>query len=134
LHLADGTTAMSLYDDTPATEADVVTAVTRLAAVFPAPHPQFYNLLAERIIASRMKAEQLKDAVNNLIDNHPYREFRIAELLAHDNTVRLYTYSEVCTLVTKGEADFSEFRVEVIDGVPYRIKLSELAQKTAKTR
>jgi hypothetical protein len=125
---------MSLYDDTPATEADVVTAVTRLAAVFPAPHPQFYNLLSERIVASSMNAEQLKDAVNNLIDNHPYREFRIAELLAHDNTVRLYTYREVCTLVTEGKADFSEFRVEEIDGVPYRIKLSELAQKTAKNK
>ncbi len=86
----------------------------------------FFNVLAERIIANGFTGKRLKDAVNYILDNFKYKELVISDIIRFDKQVKLYTYNEVCYLVTKNQASFSDFEVREIEGSHYRVKKSDL--------
>lgn len=86
----------------------------------------FFNVLAERIVANHFTGKRLKDAVNSIIDTFQYKELNISDVVKFDKRIKLYSYNEVCTLVTKGEANFSDFVVKEIDGKPFRVKKTDL--------
>lgn len=88
--------------------------------------PIFFDLLAERVIENDFTAKRLSDAVNHLIDNFNYKELNIADVIKFDRKAKLYTYSEVCRMVSKGEAAFSDFEIREINGECYRVKKTDL--------
>lgn len=103
-------------------------ACNRLGAAFPKMQPVFFDLLAERIVENNFTSKRLSDAVNHLIDNFNYKELNISDVIKFDRKAKLYTYSEVCRMVSKGEATFSDFDIREINGECYRVKKVDMIQ------
>ena len=118
--------SVSLYRGEPASVNEILTSMNRLAASFPRMGNDFFNILAERIRANNFTSSRLRDAVNYLIDNFSYKELNVADIIRFDKKVKLYTYRDVCNLVSKGEASMSDFVVREVNGCCYRVKKSDL--------
>ena len=82
----------------PATNQDVMPHILRLAVNFPAMNTAytagagnaqitFWTVLAEQIIALGWSAERVRYAVEYMLRNCPFREFRVAEFLQLDKNV-----------------------------------------------
>lgn len=78
----------------------------KLQSAFPKQSKEFFNVLAERLIANGFTDERLADAVNNVIDTFQYKELNISDIVKFDKKIRLYTYSEACRLVTEKGYEF----------------------------
>lgn len=89
---------------------------------FPKMENEFFNLLSERVRANKFTTKRLNDAINHLIDNFNYKELNIADIIKFDKKVKLYSYNDVCKMVSKGEASFTDFAIKEIDGTHYRVK------------
>lgn len=103
--------SLSLYNDELATDDEIGNALELLSAAFPmqdtAVAGKFFVLLANRIKANKMTGKRLSDAVANLLDNHHYASFKIADIISFDRREKLYTYSEVLREVNNtGRWDF----------------------------
>ena len=122
----DGTAGVSLYAGDPATPGEVAVAMARLRAAFPRMAPEFFNLLAERVVERGFTAARLRDAVNETLDGFRYRELSIADIIGYDRRLRLYSYKEVAALVTRGEAEFSDFAIREFGGVAYRVRKADI--------
>jgi hypothetical protein len=121
-----GSDELSLYTDREAVLSDITVQMARLKVSFPKMEGSFFNILAERILSNKFTVHRLKDAVNQIIDNFQYRELTVSDIIRFDKRIKLYTYNEVCNLITKGQASFDEFEVREIDGCHYRIKKTDL--------
>lgn len=88
----------------------------------------FFNLLSERVVANGFSNERLKDAINHILDNFQYKELVISDIIKFDRKVKLYTYSEVVSMVTKGLATWSDFEIREINGNHFRVKKADLYQ------
>lgn len=86
----------------------------------------FFNILSERLSDNGFSDERMKDAVNYVIDNFQYKELNVSDIIKFDKRVKLYTYNEVCNMVTKGQANFSDFDIREINGNFFRVKKSDL--------
>lgn len=93
---------------------------------FPKMGNEFFNLLSERVRANKFTTKRLSDAINHLIDNFNYKELNIADIVKFDKKVKLYSYNDVCKMVSKGEASFTDFVIKEIDGTHYRVKKTDL--------
>lgn len=93
---------------------------------FPKMENEFFNLLSERVRANKFTTKRLNDAINHLIDNFNYKELNIADIVKFDKKVKLYSYNDVCKMVSKGEASFTDFAIKEIDGTHYRVKKTDL--------
>lgn len=120
-----GESSVSIYRGEPATAEEVFVGMNRLRTAFPKMSPEFFNLLSERVTAKKFTSARLRDAVNHLIDNFSYKELNVSDVIKFDKRHRLYTYNEVCALVGRGAARFTDFKVIEIDGKPYRVKTTE---------
>jgi len=87
---------------------------------------EFFVLLTEFIIKEGFTKERLSDAVNNVIATFKYKEINISDIISYDKRVKLYTYSEVTSLVTQGKASFGDFEIRKVDGKKYRVLKSDL--------
>lgn len=123
---SSGGMAVSLYRDNEASPRDIAISIKRLELAFPKMERGFFDLLAERIIANGFTAERLKDAVNHVLDNFQYKELNISDIIRFDRRAKLYTYSEVCQLVTAGKAAWDDFERREINGTVFRIKKADL--------
>ena len=61
-----------------------------------------------------------------VIDNFNYKELNIADIIKFDKRAKLYSYNDVCKMVSKGEATFSDFAVKEINGTHYRVKKTDI--------
>lgn len=104
--------------------------MNKLKVSFPKMSSEFFNVLAERIVANGFTNERLKDAVNHVLDNFQYKELTISDIVKFDKRVKLYTYNEVCVLVTKNQASFEDFEVKRINGSYFRIKKTDIQTAT----
>lgn len=109
-----------------ATPIEVEQAVNRISAAFPRMSSEFFVLLASFIKKEGFTSERLKDAINHVISSFKYKELNISDIIQFDKRVKLYTYSEVCNLVTKGQANFSDFEIRTIGDKTFRVKKSDL--------
>lgn len=72
-------------------------------------------ILSQRIIARKMTARQLTDAVNNLIDNYRYPIPTIAEVIGFDKKVKVYTHQDVVKSIQEGFT-FENYDIIEING------------------
>lgn len=72
-------------------------------------------IMMQRIAEKKMTAQQITDAVNNLIDNFKYQVPTIADVVSFDRKVKLYTHQEIVDLIPKGY-EFSMFEKITING------------------
>lgn len=102
--------------------------MNRLKAAFPkmASNNDFFDLLSERVVANGFSNERLKDAINQILDNFQYKELVISDIIKYDRKIKLYTYSEVVNMVTKGLATWPDFEIKEINGNHFRVKKADL--------
>lgn len=117
---------ISLYNGEAASPKEIAVSLGRLMMAFPKMSNGFFDLLAERIAANKFTSRRLYDAINSLIDNFNYKELNIADIIKFDKKVKLYSYNEVCRMVSKGEVSFSDFEIREINGECYRVKKTDL--------
>lgn len=92
----------------------------KLQSAFPKQNKEFFNLLAERLIANGFTDERLTDAVNKVIDTFQYKELNISDIVKFDKKIRLYSYSQACRLVTEKGYEFEkDLHRTTIDGKVY---------------
>lgn len=106
----------------------VLQSVNRLKLAFPKMSDEFFNILSERVVANSFCNDRLKDAVNYVLDNFQYKELNVSDVIKFDKRVKLYSYNEVCVMVTKNQASFSDFQIIEIAGITYRIKKTDIQQ------
>lgn len=126
---SNGTSEISLYSG-PLEPNIVLQSMNRLKAAFPkmSDNKEFFNLLSERVVANGFSNERLKDAVNQVLDNFQYKELVISDIIKYDRKIKLYTYSEVVSMVTKGLATWLDFEIREINGNHFRVKKADLYQ------
>ena len=103
--------SISLYGGEPAGAQEIAESISRLMDAFPKMENEFFNLLSERVRANKFTTKRLNDAINHLIDNFNYKELNIADIVKFDKKVKLYSYNDVCNMVSKGEASFTDFAI-----------------------
>lgn len=123
---SNGEMSVSLYNGRSADPSEVAVGMKRLKVAFPKMDNAFFNLLAERVMDNGFSSERLKHAINHVLDNFQYKELNISDIIRFDKRVRLYSYNEVCVLVSKGQASFTDFEKREINGTVYRVLKSEL--------
>lgn len=121
----------SIYKDEIASPSEIKNAVAMLSAAFPMDNKEeqarFYALLTSRIAANNFTSKRLADAIGNLIDNHPYKTIKIADVISYDKKIKLYSYNEYCREVGKFENAHKDFKVYgKIDDITYWYRQSEL--------
>ncbi len=114
---------MSLYRGS-LSDVGIAKSMRKLQCAFPKQSKEFFNVLAERLIANGFTDERLADAVNNLIDNFQYKELNISDIVRFDKKMRLYSYKEACRLVTEEGYEFGKDlqRVDMDDKVYWIMK------------
>lgn len=98
---------VSLYLDA-LSDMGVAKNMRRLQSAFPKQSKEFFNVLAERLIANGFTDQRLTDAVNNAIDNFQYKELNISDIVRFDKKMRLYNYSEACRMITQDGYEFGK--------------------------
>lgn len=116
---------LSIYRDSLPSLDDLKVATHRLSIAFPKMSKEFFVLLTEFVSKEKFTAERLKDAVNHVIANFQYKELNISDIIQFDRRVKLYNYSDVCDLVTRGKATFEDFEIIEVNGEKFRIKKTD---------
>lgn len=131
--------SITTYRDEKATADDVRMAIGKLDAAFPnsfkteEEKSRFYAILTEMVIRQGLSSKQLSDAIYNcLVNCKTYKQINISDIVGYDKRLKLYGYNEMCVMVTKGEAEMSDFyRVKIRDKYFY-IKKSEAEMMKGK--
>lgn len=118
---------VSLYQGS-LSDVGIAKSMRKLQSAFPKQSKEFFNVLAERLIANGFTDERLADAVNNLIDNFQYKELNISDIVRFDKRMRLYSYKEACRLVTEEGYEFGKDlqRVDMDDKVYWIMKKRQI--------
>lgn len=112
---------LSLYEGS-LSDMGVAKNMRKLQSAFPKQGKEFFNVLAERLIANGFTDERFADAVNHVIDTFQYKELNISDIVKFDKKVKLYNYSEACTLVTRDGYEFGrDLKRTEMDGRVYWI-------------
>ena len=80
----------------------------KLQVAFPKQSKEFFNVLAERLIANGFTDSRLSDAVNHVIDNFQYKELNISDIVRFDKKTKFYNYKDACILVTEKGYEFGK--------------------------
>ena len=82
----------------------------------------------EFILKEKFTQKRLEDAVNHVIANFQYKELNIFDIIKFDRRIKLYTYNEVCELVTTNKARFEDFEIRKIENQTFRVRKTDLLQ------
>ena len=106
---------ISLYSGEPANKDQIFSASQKLIAAFPDVTVDFVILLTERFIDNKFTAQRVKDAINHIIDNSPYKRPAIADIISFDRKVKLFTHSEIQAKCAPGYPAFEYYERVVIN-------------------
>lgn len=123
--LEDGQYYISAYKG-ELTAPGVTENMAKIKAAFPGLHIGFYAVFAERIREAGFTDERLGDAVKYVIDNCIYPSPTIANFLAYDKRIKLFSYVDMLDKVHTGGAQVWEYYGKrKIDGVVYWYLLAD---------
>ena len=91
------------------TQPALVESVARVKATFPQLPPEFFKILIERVKDKGFSDKRLIDAVNHVIDTCQYPNPTMANFLSFDKRIKVYSYNDVCNIVTRHEGAFADF-------------------------
>ena len=115
---------ITLYSDTLADTPDIIEAQKAIKKSFPNLPAGFYDMLDDRIRASKFTAERLRDAVNYVIDNCIYPTPTIANFITFDRIVKIYTYEKVCHMAELfGPEMFETYPVVILPGCTAHVRV-----------
>ena len=123
----NGNYEISKYSPGEVSDAVLATSIKKLQVAFPSRPPEFFNLMAERIVANGFSDEKLEDAVGKAIDTFSYKEINISDVVNFDRKIRLYTYNEVANAVAEqGYSMGRDFEKREVDGRVFWVKVTDL--------
>lgn len=88
-------TEMIAYVGEPATPQETAQCLKILSISFPDMPPEFFDILNKMIIRENISGLQLGKAVENLLCNHRYRTFTIAEIIGFNPKIKLYEWQDI---------------------------------------
>lgn len=106
---SDGTKSVSLYVADNLSDVGIAKNLKKLQIAFPKQSVEFFNVLAERLIANGFTDERIKDAVNHIIDSFQYKELNISDIIKFDKRIKLYSHSDICNEIHNNRVSFSDF-------------------------
>lgn len=111
-----GSSEVSIFQDRPATLAQLESVTAQLAVAFPQMSPEFWSLLGKRIAEKRISGQRLEYAVNQVIDNFTYQRLTIADILGEktDRKFRVLTYGQMlaeCSKVGCSTEDYAPIKI-----------------------
>jgi len=110
LNTSGTSNSVSIYSG-ELTTITIIEQVKRLKLAFPNAGAGFFDLVMDRVKEKKFSDQRLKDAVNNLIDNHRYPNPLVSDVVSFDRRAKLHTHSQVCDKVSDGfKWDDFEFR------------------------
>jgi hypothetical protein len=71
-------------------------------------------ILAQRIMDKKMSANQLTDAINNVIDTLKYPIPTVADIVSYDKKEKLYNHKEVAESIKEGYS-FDDYEMITIN-------------------
>lgn len=106
-------TYLSEYVGEPVTKDEIAFAVSRLRGNFTAmaDNNVFWTELQSQIVKCGFTGQRLLDAVDYVIQNNPYREIRIADIVNYGRGAKLYTYSQMSDICWKNQVTTDEFEI-----------------------
>lgn len=115
-----GSSEVSIFQDQPATLAQIESTTAQLAVAFPQMSPEFWSLLGKRIVERRISGKRLEYAVNQVIDNFTYQRLTIADILGDktNKKYRIYSHTEMANEVHRVGGTTSDFAPLRINGYP----------------
>jgi hypothetical protein len=114
----------------PSTQG-IAVHIARLKIAFPKMERHFFDILAERIVDNDFTEKRLEDAVNYIIDNFPYKELNVADIIKFDRKIKLYTGNEFVNAQMNGIHP-SRFQIKEIEGVKFWILKEDLIKAGLK--
>jgi hypothetical protein len=115
-----GCNEISIYSGEPATKDQIKSEVKKLVAAFPEVTSDFIILLADRISDNNFTTQRVKDAINHIIDNSPYKRPAIADIISFDRKVKLFSFEEIQAKCAPGYPAFEHYeRVTINNRVKY---------------
>ena len=86
---------LSIYKDDKIDQFSFAIGMKDLKSAFPRLSADWFDLLKKRVIDNGFTKKRFFDAVNYTIDNSPYPEPAIAQILNYDKKIKTFTYDEV---------------------------------------
>lgn len=117
---------ISVYNDNLVNPKTIAASVAKLSIAFPKMSNDFFNLLAEMVVDEKFTENRMIDAVKHVIKNFQFKELNISDVVKFDRKIKLYTYNEVCSMVTSGKAVFDDFEIREVNGSCFRIMKKDL--------
>lgn len=114
---------ISIYEGETASKDQISTEVKKLVAAFPEISNDFLILLIDRITDNNFTADRVRDAINNIIDNSPYKRPSIADIISFDRKVKLFTFKEIEAKCSPGYPAFEHHERVTIQGRPKYIEV-----------
>jgi hypothetical protein len=96
-----GENEISIYNDLLTIKC-VAEQSSRIRKAFPSLTEDFYTSFHQEIKRLNFTNNRLIEAVNELIANCEYPMPTLARVLGFDKKVKIYTYDDICDLVSKG--------------------------------
>jgi len=118
------TTELSVYTGN-ITPENTAKQVAKVKAAFPQIKPEFFSVLIDMMKENGFSDQRMIDSINNVIKTCQYPVPTMANFLSYDMKVKLYSYNEVCDMVTKSEAVFDDFCIVKVSGTPFRIRKTD---------
>ena len=103
------TNEISIYNDGILCKDILVKQIKKLKSAFPKMEEQQLMILVEEVKKQQFTNQRFIDAVNNVIRTCIYPSPQLAQILGYDQHYRLYSYYEVCNLITNENATFNDF-------------------------
>jgi hypothetical protein len=119
-----GEMSISVYTDKLTPEL-LKSEMSRLKIYFPKTKPDFFIGLVDRLRANNFTDARLKAAVDHLIDNYTYPEIMAANVISYDSRVKLYTYEQICDLVSQyGASVWENYKAIKMPGLQKKVFVS----------
>ncbi len=118
---------LSLYQDAPATEEQIIICASRLRDNFPRQTAGFWAELQSQIKKMGFTGKRLADATDYVIQNHKY-DLRIADLVQFNKSRKIYTYAQMVEQINKNGGTTDDFEItDILDARGKRMWVAKSA-------
>lgn len=107
---------ISVYTGEIASREIILSETKKLVAAFPEITNDFIILLIDRLTDNKFTAQRVKDAINNIIDNSPYKRPSIADIISFDKKIKTFSFDEIQSKCRWDYPAFNHFNRVQING------------------
>ena len=106
---------LSLYGNKPACYEEIFAECSTLMMAFPAQEKTFFSILYQAIEDEGMPLGRLQEAIKQLIANHKYKTFNVADIISYDKTLKVAENISTLRYITQ-RSDLGYSDIVVVKG------------------